>query len=253
MNMRLFLIVCTLLCITSCVQERVSSHIEPEVLVTRTYEKPKPAPVLEIVPAAPLPKPAPKVEKKLKKTIVIDAGHGGKDTGTLSEKLGYEEKKLTLTTSRMVRNYLEELGYETVMTREYDTYVPLTSRAELANSLKAHLFVSIHYNHCPSVEADGVEIFYYKDEKNPKADRLVQSKKLGEIVMSRIVKHTGAYGRGIKTANFAVIRETKMPAILIEAGFLSNPSEREKIKDPQYLRYLAWGIAKGIDSYFDKK
>lgn len=226
--------------LTSCRPTRVCQIVDQEPIIITEKEPP-------VTPK--VPPPVPVIKKH--ETIVIDAGHGGKDTGALSEKEHYEEKQLTLTTARMLRNYLEELGYETVMTREYDAFVPLCTRAELANSLKATLFVSVHYNFCPSPEVEGIEVFYYKDDKNPTAPRLVQSKKLCETVLSRIVKHTGAVARGVKTANFAVIRETKMPAILIECGFLSNKEEREKIKDPKYLRYLAWGIARGVDQYLE--
>lgn len=184
-----------------------------------------------------------------KETIVIDAGHGGKDTGTLSEKNRYEEKMLTLQTAQMVKTFLSELGYNVVLTRETDLFVPLEKRAAIANNLQANLFVSIHYNFCQADSADGIEVFYYKGDSAAKEPRLTASRKLGEEVLARVVKHTGATSRGVKTANFAVIRETKMPAILIEGGFLSNPKEREKLKDPQYRRYLAWGIAKGVDNY----
>ncbi len=189
------------------------------------------------------------VKPKKMETIVIDAGHGGKDTGTQSEKNHYQEKQLTLLTARLIQQYLAEMGYKAVLTRDSDTFVELASRAQLANSLKAHLFVSIHYNYCESPEAAGIEVYYYKDEKD---QRLGASKRLGEEVLSRIVKHTGAQSRGTKTANFAVIRETTMPAILIEGGFLSNPEEREKVKDPQYRCYLAWSIARGIQAFLEK-
>jgi N-acetylmuramoyl-L-alanine amidase len=188
--------------------------------------------------------------KKMEK-IVVDAGHGGKDCGAQSEKNHYEEKQLTLQTARLIQKFLSEMGYDAYLTREEDQYIPLEQRASFANDLNAHLFVSVHYNYSPSCDAEGIEIFYYKDTKNPDSLRLLESKKLGESVLERIVKHTGAQSRGLKTANFAVIRETKMPAILVEGGFLSNLKEREKLKDPQYRRFMAFGIAKGIDRYFE--
>ncbi len=188
--------------------------------------------------------------KKLEK-IVIDAGHGGKDSGAQSDKNRYEEKKLTLQTAQLVQKFLNEMGYDTYLTRDEDQYVSLDERARIANAINAHLFVSVHYNFSHSSDAEGIEVFYYKDVKNPESLRLLESKKLGESVLDRILKHTGAQSRGVKTANFAVIRETKMPAILIEGGFLSNPAERERLKDPQYCRFMALGIAKGIDRYFE--
>lgn len=225
----------------------------PEKIVK--LHKPAPlAPPVKLKKMTPTPTaaPPPPIERR-SEMIVIDAGHGGKDTGAMSTKHGYEEKDLTLKTAMLVKGYLEELGYPVMLTRHGDTFLPLSKRAELANTLNAALFVSVHYNTCPTEEVTGIEIFYYKDDKNPTSSRLLESKKLGEEVLSTIVKHTGALPRGVKRGNFAVVRETKMPAILIEGGFLSNPQERNRIKEKEYRTYLAWGIARGIDFYLDKK
>jgi len=190
--------------------------------------------------------PPPKLE-----TIIVDAGHGGKDGGSISKRDNYEEKELTLATAFLIRSCLNQLGYKTVMTRNQDTFVPLDTRAEIANTLDADLFVSIHYNYSPNSDAKGVEVYYYKEEKNPPSTRIVKSKTLGDNVLKKIISTTGAESRGLKQANFAVIRETRMPAILVEAGFLSNQHEREKVRDPKYQRSIAWGIANGIDRYLE--
>ena len=181
--------------------------------------------------------------------IIIDAGHGGKDAGASSKRYAYEEKQMTLETAFLVSDYLKKLGYKTLMTRKQDVFVPLDTRAEIANSIDADLFVSIHYNYSPSREAEGIEIFYYKEDKTNPSERIVQSKALGQEVLKKVVKNTGAESRGIKPGNLAVVRQTKMPAILVEAGFLSNPTELEKLKDPKYIQSLAKGIAHGIDQY----
>lgn len=181
--------------------------------------------------------------------IVLDAGHGGRDPGSMSHREDYEEKSLTLSTVFMVQDHLKKLGYKTVLTRNHDIYVPLHTRAEIANDLNANLFVSIHYNFSTSCDVEGVEVYVYKEEKTPNNTRIVQSKRLAQTMLCSVIERTGAHSRGVKQANFAVIRETQMPAILIEAGFLSNPHERDRIHDPQYLRQLSWGIAKGIDKY----
>lgn len=181
------------------------------------------------------------------KMIIIDAGHGGKDPGANSTKDVYQEKNLTLTTAKQVRNFLQELGYDAILTRTQDIYLPLQTRTEIANAVRADLFVSIHYNYSHNSEAKGIEVYYYKEQ--PPSSRVLQSKLLGEAVLDRIVNHTGAASRGVKEANYAVTRETLMPAILIEAGFLSNPAERQKLQDASYLRYLSWGIASGIDKF----
>jgi len=243
-------IFCMLMCaLSSCAQRPISYYERPvyeKPVAVRAKPLPPPAP-------APLPKatPAPKVAVSLPKKsakVVLDAGHGGKDPGAHSKKEHYEEKQLTLVTTKLVQKYLEEMGYHVLLTRENDSFLELSARAEKANSAKADLFVSIHYNFCEAKEVEGIEIFYYQDAKNP--GRVTASKKLGREVLSRIVKHTGAESRGVKPGNLAVVRETTMPAILIEGGFLSHAKERVKIQDSDYRCYLAWAIARGIDAYF---
>ncbi len=192
-----------------------------------------------------LEKPAAPIFEK-PELIIIDAGHGGKDSGTTSTRFDYEEKHLTLSTAHMIKGYLNHLGYKTLMTRQNDTFVPLSQRASVANEANGALFVSIHYNSSPSDTAEGIEVFYYKEGEKGRVDA---SQALGKEILSRLIKHTGASSRGVKTANFAVIRETDMPAILIEAGFLTNPEERKKLQDSNYRRFIAWGIARGIDRY----
>lgn len=182
--------------------------------------------------------------------IVVDAGHGGKDAGTSSQLHRYEEKELTLQTALLIRNSLNQLGYKVILTRSEDAFVSLDKRAELANGNGADLFVSIHYNHSSNREADGIEVFYY--EEKGASERVVRSRSVGREVLSHLVKLTGAHSRGVKEANFAVIRQTKMPAILIEGGFLSNEKERKKLQDGQYRRSLALAIARGVDHYIKR-
>ncbi len=191
-----------------------------------------------------VPKPTPKRE-----LIIVDAGHGGKDAGTSNKKDRYEEKVLTLETAFLISDALKQLGYKTLLTRSNDIFLPLETRAEIANSVNADLFVSIHYNFSSSASAEGIEVYYYKENKSPNSSRITQSKELAGEVLKKVIKNTGAESRGLKTENFAVIRETKMPAILIEGGFLSNPKERERLHDPRYLQELAGGIAHGVDQY----
>lgn len=198
----------------------------------------------EVVP--PLVEPA-----RLGPLIIIDPGHGGEDAGTESPfKPKYQEKSLTLATSRMVRELLLQMGYQVQMTRNSDIFIPLKQRALIANEAGSALFVSIHYNSAPSKDANGIEVFYYLSEKD-KA-RTDASKKLASTILAQVTKNTRAKSRGVKTANFAVIRETNMPAILIEGGFLTNQEEMQKIKDPDYVKQLALGIARGVDLYAQK-
>lgn len=183
--------------------------------------------------------------------IVIDPGHGGEDYGTHSTKGSkYQEKSLNLATAMLVREYLQKMGYQIEMTRSSDNFIALDKRASMANDLKPKLFVSVHYNSAPSKEAEGIEVYYFKAKEDP--TRSDQSRNLASAVLEGVIKNTAAKSRGVKHGNYAVIRETKMPAILIEGGFLTNESEAVKIKNPTYMKQLAWGIAQGVNNYLTK-
>jgi N-acetylmuramoyl-L-alanine amidase len=197
-------------------------------------------------------KPALKPPLLMQKTLIIlDPGHGGHDVGTQSISTPrYQEKSLNLITAQFVKRFLQQLGYQVFMTREEDVFVSLDKRAQLANERMPTLFVSIHYNSAPSAEAKGVEVFFYPSKDNK--ERLLKSKRLAQAVLRHVIEQTGAKSRGVKQANYAVIRETHMPAILIEGGFVTNEAELQKLKDPVYLKSLAWGIVCGIEEYLSK-
>jgi len=180
----------------------------------------------------------------LKPLIVLDAGHGGTDEGAKVNAL--LEKKIALTAAFLTKKHLEELGYRVVMTRSRDIYLPLQRRVSIANKIKGSLFVSLHFNSSPSVDAQGIEIFYYDSKE---LWRTRASKRLANCILYRIVNQTEAVSRGIKQGNFHVIRETEMPAVLVEGGFMTHREERRKLRDKQYLDQLAIGIAQGIDKY----
>jgi len=181
-------------------------------------------------------------------TVVIDAGHGGDDFGTHSDKPPiYQEKRLALSTARMLSIYLKQLGFRTKLIRSEDVFIPLKERAAIANDLRPKVFVSVHYNSAPNKKASGIEVYFYDSDKD--LVRAEKSKALASSVLDRVLEHTEAKSRGVKHGNFAVIRETKMPAILVEGGFLTNDAERKKIQNPAYLKKLALGIAEGIQSY----
>ena len=184
--------------------------------------------------------------------ILIDPGHGGHDVGTQSiSKPRYQEKSFNLTTAHFVKRYLQRLGYRVLMTREEDKFVSLEKRAQFANDQKPTLFVSIHYNSAPSAEAQGVEVFFYLSKDPSQKERLLQSKRLAHAVLKHVVACTHAKSRGVKQADYAVIRQTTMPAILIEGGFVTNQEELQHLKDPTYLRRIAWGIVRGIEEYLN--
>jgi N-acetylmuramoyl-L-alanine amidase len=176
--------------------------------------------------------------------IILDAGHGGTDEGTKVNAL--KEKKLTLLTALLAKKHLEELGYRVMLTRGRDIFLSLQRRVYIANKTKAALFVSLHYNSAPSPNAQGMEVFYY-ESKEPWRAR--SSKHLARCLLRSLLDETQATSRGVKAGNFHVIRETDMPSVIVEAGFLSNSQERQKLKTRTYLERIALGVAQGIDAY----
>jgi N-acetylmuramoyl-L-alanine amidase len=192
------------------------------------------------------------VRVKQKDLIVIDAGHGGEDRGTSSTSTPkYQEKSLNLSTAMFLKEYLQKMGYQVKMTRSDDTFISLPTRSLMANNYNAKLFLSVHFNAAFSEQADGIEVYYYQSDDDK--IRSSNSKKLADSVLSQIIEKTSAKSRGVKHGNLAVIRETTMPAVLVEGGFMTNKLEMDKIKDPSYIKQLAFGIAVGVDNYLQKQ
>jgi N-acetylmuramoyl-L-alanine amidase len=180
----------------------------------------------------------------VKPLIILDAGHGGMDEGTKVHAL--MEKRIALIATLLTKTHLEKLGYRVMLTRSRDTFIPLPRRVSIANKAQGSLFVSIHFNSAPSSDAKGIEIFYYNSKE---LWRSRASKRLANCILGRMLDQTQARSRGIKLGNFHVIRETAMPAVLVEGGFLTNKEERIRLRDRSYLDRIALGIAEGIDKY----
>ena len=183
-------------------------------------------------------------------TIVLDAGHGGLDRGAKIKYPYVEEKKLTLSLTLLAKKELEKLGYKVILTRSKDYFIPLKKRVDYANSLDAEMFISIHFNSFPNNEAHGIEIYYHNSQENKQKAK--SSKNLAQSTLSQICKKSNAKSRGVKNGRFVVIKDTKMPAILIEAGFLTNPQERDNIRKQIYLEKISYGIAQGIENFIKK-
>lgn len=195
------------------------------------------------------------------KTIVIDPGHGGKDPGNRFE--GHSEKTYTMLLAIDLSRALQAAGFKTILTRTKDKYVGLDERPALANRRDADLFVSLHFNstqhsrstvkgaetYCitpvgaSSSNAQGRGANYGRTPANSSE---TESLLLAYEVQKALVKNLGAEDRGVRRARFAVLRYAKMPAILVESGFMSNPSEGKKIFTLAYRKRIAAAITKGI-------
>jgi N-acetylmuramoyl-L-alanine amidase len=196
----------------------------------------KKAPAKKPLPIKPI------VEKK--PLIMLDPGHGAFDQGAKS--FGCEEKNLCLLTALHLKDILIDRGYRIEMTRTQDAFVSLEKRTEIANMSRCELFVSVHYNAARSQDASGIEVFYTEGSGG---SRSAHSKRLAHSVLNRLVQETGAKSRGVKVGNFHVIRETKMPAILVEGGFMTHPVEGKLLTSLEYIHQIAEGIAEGVDRY----
>ncbi|WP_019851359.1 N-acetylmuramoyl-L-alanine amidase [Desulfitobacterium sp. PCE1] len=182
-------------------------------------------------------------------TIVVDPGHGGKDVGAVGSSGSYE-KNSTLPVGLYLADLLRQAGAKVVMTRTGDTspagadyteLKDLQARVKIANQIPADLYVSIHNDAFSNPEAGGVTTYISAD--NPKAE---EGRKLASAVQQELIKQVGLQDRKVKTANFYVIKNTTMPAILVELGFISNPVEEKLITDPEFQKKSAMGIYRGI-------
>ncbi len=191
---------------------------------------------------------------KYQKVIVIDAGHGGTEPGTLGELDGevvVKEKDINLKIANRVIKILRDKGYNVIATRTTDTYVGLTTRAEIANSADADLFVSIHNNSFEDPQAQGTLTMYAYDD--PKEGNNISGKTIAQIMQKELVKGTEGQDRGLlKNPQIVVIRKTEMPAILVECLFMSNEEDLLELLDDERLDKIAEHIAKGVENICEK-
>ena len=204
------------------------------------------------------------VTPKALKTICLDPGHGGKDTG--NHTFWHSEKTYTLALASELRDQLQKAGFNVVLTRTKDTYVELSDRPALANRRGADLFVSLHFNATETgrAEVEGPETYCItpvgasstnaRGEGNnygpTMANRFEQRSLLFAYQLERsLVQNLGVEDRGVRRARFAVLRDAAMPAILIECGYMTHPVEGKKIYDAAYRRQMAQAIVKGILAY----
>lgn len=182
--------------------------------------------------------------------IVIDPGHGGTQPGAVSPNLRLFESHIVLDVSHRLNNMLLNAGFQTYMTRVGDTTVGLQERADIANMLNADLFVSVHANAFTRPDVNGIETHYYPSEKNPEDFR--DNKTVAQIFQNEMLKSLKGNNRGIfARENIVVLRETKMPAVLCELGYLTNPIEEARLATDDYRQKSAEAMFNAIIKYFE--
>jgi N-acetylmuramoyl-L-alanine amidase len=168
-------------------------------------------------------------------TVVVDAGHGGKDSGAY-RRYGPPEKTIALDVAQRLNHKLRESQLKTVMTRSSDVFIELNDRVAIENAQKNAIFVSIHFNDSRRRGIRGFETYYHSGASSDLANSIQQ--KLATIPHSA--------SRGVHTANFRVLRLATCPAVLVECGFLSNRNDGNKSRDWEYRELLADRIAEAI-------
>ncbi len=168
-------------------------------------------------------------------TVVVDAGHGGKDNGAF-RKYGGAEKVATLDVARRLERKLKESQLRTVMTRSSDVFVPLEERARIENAQTNSVFVSVHFNDSRKRGIHGFETYYHSSTSREMAERIQQ----------HLLTIPHSANRGVHFASFRVLRLAQYPAVLVECGFLSNKNEGGEARDSEYRELLADRIAEAI-------
>jgi N-acetylmuramoyl-L-alanine amidase len=169
------------------------------------------------------------------RTIVIDAGHGGHDRGGVPGQR-ISEKDKTLDVAQRLKGILQAGGYRVIMTRDSDVFIPLGTRVAIANAYRGASFVSIHFNCASRSGANGIETYYYRSD----------SAGLAQSIHRNVLSGAPTENRGIRRRGFYVLRRTAIPSVLVECGFLTNPTEGSLALNANYRQKLAEQIARGI-------
>ena len=204
------------------------------------------------------------VKGQYSRTIFLDPGHGGRDSGAYYYNVA--EKDLNMQVYRKLRKKLEELGYKVLTSRDSDIDVDfVTERSRMVNKTNSDIFISIHFNATGNAysKSSGIQTYSYSDDPdypskiNPywhnHPDRMSESKRLAAAIHSSLLAETGAKDAGLLESSFAVLRETAKPAVLLELGYIDNFAENQQIRDSHYQDKLVAGIVKGIQKYYAGK
>lgn len=173
--------------------------------------------------------------------IVIDPGHGGTDSGALGINQKHEEKTYTLRTSKEIESTLDQAGAKVIMTRSNDSFVDLAPRPQIANKAKADAFISIHYDSSDTNNSGtGDTTYYYHDNG---------SIQLAKAINQQLIDYVPLYNRGVKFANYQVLRDNQRPAILIEGGYINTDSDFKVLSGSTYPKKVAKAIYKGLTTF----
>jgi len=198
-------------------------EIDAEVIITTIEQVPEPAPAYKTLEGW---------------RIAYDAGHGGTDPGAVNGCV--YEKNLNRRMADAIISKLRGLGAEVIDIRQNDEYVDLADRARKANDAAAHIFVSGHHNSAVP-EARGIETYHYPGN--------YYGSLLADAIHQHVAPASGLANRGVKQANFQVLRETSMPAVLIEFGFISNPDELAILMTDDFVQKVSQAVAEGITEF----
>jgi len=168
-------------------------------------------------------------------TIVIDAGHGGFDRGGIPRQR-VPESMMNLDVAQRLKAVLQAYGYRVVMTRDSDVFIPLGTRVAIANSYRDAIFVCVHFNATPRSSASGIETYFYSSD----------SLSLASAIHYYVAGGAPSANRGVRRRGFYVLRNTRIPAVLVECGFLTNPNEAQYAQSVAYRQKLAEEIARGV-------
>jgi len=244
---------------------------------------PSPAARFPLAPRKPPLRP-----KKPRYSVVIDPGHGGVDPGTVGHS-GTYEKYITLAMARTIRKTLEAIGtYRVALTRNRDIFIPLRERIQIAREAGAHLFISIHADAIKNKKISGPSVYTLSErasdkeaaalaDKENKADLIAgidltnnsqevtnilidlaqrdamnQSARFASLLVNNLKKRTTVLRNTHRFAGFAVLKAPDVPSVLLELGFLSNPTDERALKSPGYRKKIAIGVAKAVDAYFQR-
>ena len=271
--------------IDSKVSSKTSTATTPEPSSKMPMHAESPAPLPSVATVKSAPSHTNKGQKK-DKTIVIDAGHGGKDAGVIGYK-GRMEKHLVLDVALQLGKELRSRGYKVYFTRQKDVFINLRDRTKVANDKNADLFISVHANAAPNdakkLSMKGLETFFLSPDRSERSknvaalenqsdmeemdfysketflnvfnrEKIVLSNKVAIDVQSSMLntirKKYSVEDGGVREAPFWVLVGATMPSILVEVGYISNPEESDNMFNPQYQRYLVEGISDGVDRYY---